>query len=141
MPKDFKRVVTKCTLEKPLGTINFSMKNDDDDNVLDGLLSLSFSFSFKSIVQVLVKKSFALDIDLVVVVSKSSQEKLSYPWMSAADNSPSQNPKSDIVMEISLSKTTSGKTAAVLNSSASFHVLKLENILEGFSAFILSLFA
>ncbi|KAG9291306.1 hypothetical protein G9A89_021808 [Geosiphon pyriformis] len=76
--KDLKRVVTKHTLRKPLGTINFDLENDDDDDILDGSLSFPLSFSFKHIVQVLVRKSFALDIDLEVVANKSSQEKLAY---------------------------------------------------------------
>ncbi|KAG9295283.1 hypothetical protein G9A89_021214 [Geosiphon pyriformis] len=58
-PKDPKRIITKRTLGKPLGTINFDMENDDDNDILDG-------------------KSFALDIDLGVVVGKSSQKKLAY---------------------------------------------------------------
>ncbi|KAG9290652.1 hypothetical protein G9A89_011615 [Geosiphon pyriformis] len=59
MPKSPKRVVIKCVFGKPLGTINFGMENDDDNNILNG-------------------KSFALNIDFMVVAGKSSQEKLAY---------------------------------------------------------------
>ncbi|KAG9290775.1 hypothetical protein G9A89_011738 [Geosiphon pyriformis] len=78
MPKGPKKIVTKHTLGKPLGTINFSMENDNDDNILDGSLSLLPSLSLKHTVHVSVRKSFALDIDLGVVADKSSQEKLAY---------------------------------------------------------------
>ncbi|KAG9299577.1 hypothetical protein G9A89_020748 [Geosiphon pyriformis] len=83
-PKGPKRIVTKCTLGKPLGTINFGMENDDDNNILDGLLSLPPSLSFKHMVQVSVRKSFALDINLGVVTDKLSQEKLAYTIMTVA---------------------------------------------------------
>ncbi|KAG9304826.1 hypothetical protein G9A89_016856 [Geosiphon pyriformis] len=78
MPKDPKRIVTKCTLGKPLGTINFGIKNDNNDDILDGSLSLPPSLSLKHTVQVSVRKFFALDIDLRVVTGKLSQEKLAY---------------------------------------------------------------
>ncbi|KAG9301945.1 hypothetical protein G9A89_020989 [Geosiphon pyriformis] len=78
MPKSPKRIVTKHTLGKFFGTINFGMENNDDDNILDGLLSLSSSLSLKHMVQVSVRKSFALDINLGMVADKSSQEKLAY---------------------------------------------------------------
>ncbi|KAG9302859.1 hypothetical protein G9A89_022275 [Geosiphon pyriformis] len=69
------QVVIKHILGKPLGTINFDMKNDD---ILDGSISLPPLFSLKHTVQVLVRKSFALNINLGVVADKSSQEKLAY---------------------------------------------------------------
>ncbi|KAG9294057.1 hypothetical protein G9A89_004925 [Geosiphon pyriformis] len=78
MSKGPKRIVTKHTLGKPLGTINFGMENDDDDDILDGSFSLPSFLSLKHMVQVSVRKSFALDIDLRVVAGKSSQEKLAY---------------------------------------------------------------
>ncbi|KAG9285026.1 hypothetical protein G9A89_009836 [Geosiphon pyriformis] len=52
MPKGPKKIVTKCILGKPLGTINFSMENDDDDDILDGLLTLPPPFSLRHMVQV-----------------------------------------------------------------------------------------
>ncbi|KAG9306715.1 hypothetical protein G9A89_004262 [Geosiphon pyriformis] len=76
MPKGLKRVVTKHTFGKFLGTIDFSMKNDDNNNVLDGLFS--FFLSLKHVVQILVRKFFALNIDLVVVAGNFSQKKLAY---------------------------------------------------------------
>ncbi|KAG9300033.1 hypothetical protein G9A89_018310 [Geosiphon pyriformis] len=54
---------------------------------------------------------------------------------------PSQNQREDIVMEMGSSEATSGKTAAVLGSNASPKVVKLENMLEGFSALVISLLA
>ncbi|KAG9285609.1 hypothetical protein G9A89_009249 [Geosiphon pyriformis] len=53
-PKGPKRIVIKHTLEKPLGTINFSMENDDDDNILDGLLSFLSPLSLKYMVQAMM---------------------------------------------------------------------------------------
>ncbi|KAG9286033.1 hypothetical protein G9A89_022710 [Geosiphon pyriformis] len=47
----------------------------------------------------------------------------------------------DIVMEVGLGKATSGKTAAVSGSNASPEVVKLENMLEGLSALVMSLLA
>ncbi|KAG9302508.1 hypothetical protein G9A89_007212 [Geosiphon pyriformis] len=78
MPKSPKKIVTKCTLGKFLSTINFDMENDDDNDILDGSLFLSLPFSFKHMVQVSVRKSFALNIDLGVVAGKLSQKKLAY---------------------------------------------------------------
>ncbi|KAG9302894.1 hypothetical protein G9A89_022310 [Geosiphon pyriformis] len=54
---------------------------------------------------------------------------------------PSGNLESDIVMEVGLNKTTSGKAATVLNLSVSPHMIKLENMLKGLSASVLSLSA
>ncbi|KAG9286735.1 hypothetical protein G9A89_012285 [Geosiphon pyriformis] len=78
MPKDSKRIVIKYTLGKLLGTINFSMENNDDDDILNGSLSLPPLLFLKHMMQVSVRKSFALDIDLGVVAGKLSQEKLAY---------------------------------------------------------------
>ncbi|KAG9304023.1 hypothetical protein G9A89_005933 [Geosiphon pyriformis] len=73
MPKSPKRIVTKHTLEKPLGTINFGMENDDDDDILDGSLFLPPPFSLKHMVQISVRKSFALDINLEVAFFTSDE--------------------------------------------------------------------
>ncbi|KAG9299716.1 hypothetical protein G9A89_013076 [Geosiphon pyriformis] len=70
--KGSKKIVIKHTLKKPLGTINFSMENNNDDDILDGSLSLSPPLFLKHTVQVSIRKFFALDIDLGVVASKSS---------------------------------------------------------------------
>ncbi|KAG9291577.1 hypothetical protein G9A89_021996 [Geosiphon pyriformis] len=73
MPKG-PSIKTKKTLDKPLGKINFSSLNVDDDVLLD--VPLEFSSSLKNLVLVSVRKFFALDIRLDKVVEKSSQEKL-----------------------------------------------------------------
>ncbi|KAG9302893.1 hypothetical protein G9A89_022309 [Geosiphon pyriformis] len=78
MPKGPKKVVTKCILGKPFGTINFDMENNDDDDILDGSIPFSPSLPLKHMVQVSVRKFFALDIDLGIVAGKSSQKKLAY---------------------------------------------------------------
>ncbi|KAG9301260.1 hypothetical protein G9A89_012643 [Geosiphon pyriformis] len=52
---------------------------------------------------------------------------------------PLQNQGEDIVMGMGLGDATSDKTAAVLSSTASPEVVKLENMLEGFSALIMCL--
>ncbi|KAG9289464.1 hypothetical protein G9A89_008025 [Geosiphon pyriformis] len=57
---------------------------DYDDDVLDGSFYLPPPLPIKPSVQVPVCKSFALDIDLVAVVEKSSQEKLNFAMMAAA---------------------------------------------------------
>ncbi|KAG9290569.1 hypothetical protein G9A89_020939 [Geosiphon pyriformis] len=71
------RVKTKKVLEKPLGVIDYGTVNTDND-VLDNSFLLLPPLLVKLFVQVPVRKSFALDIDLVVVAGKSSQEKLSF---------------------------------------------------------------
>ncbi|KAG9304398.1 hypothetical protein G9A89_019960 [Geosiphon pyriformis] len=71
-PKGSKKIVTKHTLGKLLDTINFDIENDNDDDILDELLSLLPPFSLKHTVQISVRKFFALDIDLEVVADKSS---------------------------------------------------------------------
>ncbi|KAG9288827.1 hypothetical protein G9A89_001151 [Geosiphon pyriformis] len=68
------KVKTKKTLGKPLGKIDF-LKGSDDDGVLSDAL-LELSPPMKNLVNVLVRKSFALDIGLDKVAGKSSQEKL-----------------------------------------------------------------
>ncbi|KAG9290986.1 hypothetical protein G9A89_004289 [Geosiphon pyriformis] len=56
---------------------------------------------------------------------------------------PSQNQEKDIMMGVGLSKTTSDRTAtaSVRDSFASLYVAKLENMLEGLAALVLSLSA
>ncbi|KAG9286905.1 hypothetical protein G9A89_012455 [Geosiphon pyriformis] len=71
---------------KELGSGNADMtskglkrtKCDDNDDVLDELLLLLPPLSLKPVVQILVRKFFALDINLVAVVGKFSQEKLNF---------------------------------------------------------------
>ncbi|KAG9294785.1 hypothetical protein G9A89_000148 [Geosiphon pyriformis] len=52
-----------------------------------------------------------------------------------------QNQGEDIVMGVGLSNATSNKTAAVLGSTASSEIVKLENMLEGLFALVMSLSA
>ncbi|KAG9290645.1 hypothetical protein G9A89_011608 [Geosiphon pyriformis] len=73
MPMSLK-IKTKKTLGKPLGKIDFSKDGNDDDVLSDTPLELSPSM--KNLVNVPVKKSFALDIGLNKVAGKSSQKKL-----------------------------------------------------------------
>ncbi|KAG9307264.1 hypothetical protein G9A89_017092 [Geosiphon pyriformis] len=54
---------------------------------------------------------------------------------------PSQNQGEDIVMGVGLGDATSDKTAAVSGSTASPKIVKLENMLEGLSALVMSLSA
>ncbi|KAG9289774.1 hypothetical protein G9A89_015354 [Geosiphon pyriformis] len=67
------KIKTKKVLGKPLGKINF-----DDGDFLDESALLPPPLLFKFLVQVSVYKSFALNIDLVAIVEKSSQEKLNF---------------------------------------------------------------
>ncbi|KAG9301356.1 hypothetical protein G9A89_018028 [Geosiphon pyriformis] len=53
--------------------------------------------------------------------------------------SPSQNQGENIVMEVDSGDATSDKTAAVLGSTASSEVVKLENMLKSLSALVMSL--
>ncbi|KAG9284716.1 hypothetical protein G9A89_002601 [Geosiphon pyriformis] len=76
MPKSL-HVKTKKVLEKPLGVIDYGTVNTDDD-VLDDFFLLSPPLPIKLSMQVPVRKFFALNIDLVTVIGKSSQEKLSF---------------------------------------------------------------
>ncbi|KAG9286980.1 hypothetical protein G9A89_001218 [Geosiphon pyriformis] len=73
MPTSLK-IKTKKALDKPLEKIDFS-KNGSDDGVLSDA-PLELPPSVRNLVNVLVKKSFALDIGLDKVAGKSSQEKL-----------------------------------------------------------------
>ncbi|KAG9286189.1 hypothetical protein G9A89_014175 [Geosiphon pyriformis] len=68
------KVKTKKALGKPLEKIDFSKSSDDNDVFLDA--SLELLPPMKNLVNVLVRKSFALDIGLDKVAGKSSQEKL-----------------------------------------------------------------
>ncbi|KAG9299298.1 hypothetical protein G9A89_013946 [Geosiphon pyriformis] len=65
---------TKMALGKPLGKINFSNLNVDDNILLDAPLELLPPL--KNLVPVSVKKFFALDIGLNKVVGKFFQKKL-----------------------------------------------------------------
>ncbi|KAG9298084.1 hypothetical protein G9A89_018167 [Geosiphon pyriformis] len=71
------RVKTKKVLRKPLDVIDYDTVNAEDD-VLDDFLLLPPPFPVKPSVQVPVCKFFALDIDLVAVAGKSSQEKVNF---------------------------------------------------------------
>ncbi|KAG9295443.1 hypothetical protein G9A89_013472 [Geosiphon pyriformis] len=82
MPKSL-RVKTKKVLGKPLSMIDYGTVNIDDD-VLDGFFLLPPLLPIKLFIQVPVCKSFALDIDLMAVAEKSSQEKLNFAMMAAA---------------------------------------------------------
>ncbi|KAG9284929.1 hypothetical protein G9A89_006307 [Geosiphon pyriformis] len=73
MPKE-PDIKTKKALSKPLGKINFSINNIDDNVFLDA--SLELSPLLKNLVFVSVRKSFTLDIGLDKVVENFSQEKL-----------------------------------------------------------------
>ncbi|KAG9299238.1 hypothetical protein G9A89_013886 [Geosiphon pyriformis] len=67
------KILIKKVLKKPLGKINFL--NDNNDNILlDKFVVLSPLL--KNLVNVFVKKSYALNINLNNVVGKSTQEKL-----------------------------------------------------------------
>ncbi|KAG9288125.1 hypothetical protein G9A89_017720 [Geosiphon pyriformis] len=68
------KIKTKKALGKPLGKINFSFSDIDDDVLLDALLELPPPL--KNLVNISVYKSFTLDIELNKMVGKSSQEKL-----------------------------------------------------------------
>ncbi|KAG9303874.1 hypothetical protein G9A89_005784 [Geosiphon pyriformis] len=76
MPKSL-HVKTKKVLRKPLGVIDYGTVNTDND-VLDNSFLLLPPLPIKSSVQMPVRKFFALDIDLVAIAGKSSQEKLSF---------------------------------------------------------------
>ncbi|KAG9304673.1 hypothetical protein G9A89_021453 [Geosiphon pyriformis] len=77
-PKGPKRIVTKRVLGKPLSTIDFGRKSNDDDDVLDNSILLLPPLLLKPSIQISVCKSFALNIDLVAVSGKSSQKKLHF---------------------------------------------------------------
>ncbi|KAG9296529.1 hypothetical protein G9A89_015121 [Geosiphon pyriformis] len=63
------------TLNKPLGIINYAAGSGDDD-VLNESALFPPPLPIKPSVQISVHKSFALDIDLISIAGKSSQEKL-----------------------------------------------------------------
>ncbi|KAG9306195.1 hypothetical protein G9A89_016099 [Geosiphon pyriformis] len=71
-PKSSK-IQTKRALSKPLRKIDF-LSNDSNNIFLDN--PVVFSPSLKNLVNILVQKSFAMNIKLDKVVKKSSQEKL-----------------------------------------------------------------
>ncbi|KAG9284050.1 hypothetical protein G9A89_022824 [Geosiphon pyriformis] len=70
-------IKTKKVLGKPLGIIDYGTVNTDDD-VLDDFFFFLSLLPIKLTIQVPVRKSFALDIDLVAITGKSFQEKLSF---------------------------------------------------------------
>ncbi|KAG9291058.1 hypothetical protein G9A89_012930 [Geosiphon pyriformis] len=70
-------VKTKKMLGKLLDVINYDTVDVEDDMLDDSLLLPPF-FPVKPSIQVPVRKSFTLDIDLVAVVGKSSQEKINF---------------------------------------------------------------
>ncbi|KAG9300604.1 hypothetical protein G9A89_005204 [Geosiphon pyriformis] len=70
-PKSSK-IQTKKALSKPLGKINF-LDDNGDDILLDK--SVVLPFPLKNLVNVSVRKSFALNIGLNKVAGKFSQEK------------------------------------------------------------------
>ncbi|KAG9303953.1 hypothetical protein G9A89_005863 [Geosiphon pyriformis] len=73
MPKGL-WVTTRKALGKPLGKIDFLDDNDNNDVLLDAPLVLLPPL--KNLVNVSVRKSFALDLDLKAVEGNSAQEKL-----------------------------------------------------------------
>ncbi|KAG9305253.1 hypothetical protein G9A89_001515 [Geosiphon pyriformis] len=76
MPKSL-CVKTKKILRKPLGVIDYGTVNAEDD-VLDSSFLFPPLLPIKLSIQVSVRKFFALDINLVAVAGKSSQEKLNF---------------------------------------------------------------
>ncbi|KAG9293315.1 hypothetical protein G9A89_007561 [Geosiphon pyriformis] len=68
------KVKTKKTLGKPLGKIDFSLSDNDNNVFLDAPLELPLSL--KNLVNISVHKSFTLDIGLNKMVEKSFQKKL-----------------------------------------------------------------
>ncbi|KAG9289845.1 hypothetical protein G9A89_015425 [Geosiphon pyriformis] len=70
-------IKTKKVLEKPLGVIDYDTVNAEND-VLNNFFLLSLPLLIKPFIQVSVRKSFILDINLVAIAGKSSQEKLSF---------------------------------------------------------------
>ncbi|KAG9304667.1 hypothetical protein G9A89_021447 [Geosiphon pyriformis] len=76
MPKSL-HIKTKKVLEKPLSVIDYGTVNMND-NVLDDFFLLPPPLPVKPSIQVFVYKSFALDIDFVVVAGKFSQEKVNF---------------------------------------------------------------
>ncbi|KAG9303567.1 hypothetical protein G9A89_018463 [Geosiphon pyriformis] len=71
------KIKTKKVLDKSLGKINFEDGFNDSD-FLDKSALLLFLLPLKPLVQVSVRKSFALDINLVAVAGKFSQKKLNF---------------------------------------------------------------
>ncbi|KAG9304591.1 hypothetical protein G9A89_020155, partial [Geosiphon pyriformis] len=68
------KVKTKKTLGKPLGKINFSLNDNENNILLDA--SLELPPPLKNLVNISVYKSFTLNIGLNKVVGKSFQKKL-----------------------------------------------------------------
>ncbi|KAG9284124.1 hypothetical protein G9A89_022898 [Geosiphon pyriformis] len=68
------KIRTTKMLSKPLGKINFLLNDNDNDVLLDTLLELPPSV--KNLVNISVRKSFALNIGLDKITEKLSQKKL-----------------------------------------------------------------
>ncbi|KAG9291915.1 hypothetical protein G9A89_004853 [Geosiphon pyriformis] len=68
------RLTTRKALGKPLGKIDFLNDNNNNDVFLNA--SLVLPLPLKNLVNVLVRKSFALNLDLKVVERNSAQKKL-----------------------------------------------------------------
>ncbi|KAG9293049.1 hypothetical protein G9A89_016411 [Geosiphon pyriformis] len=68
------RMTTRKALGKPLGKIDFLDDDDNNDILLDAPLVLLLPL--KNLVNVFVRKSFALDLDLKAVERNLAQEKL-----------------------------------------------------------------
>ncbi|KAG9306559.1 hypothetical protein G9A89_004756 [Geosiphon pyriformis] len=88
--------------------------------------------SFVSLVEQIGELAKRLD-SFVPAVSQSS------PGCQLPVTLPSQNQGEDIVIGVGLDNVTSDKTAAITDSTASPEVVKLENMLEGLSALVMSL--
>ncbi|KAG9293633.1 hypothetical protein G9A89_018970 [Geosiphon pyriformis] len=100
-----------------------------------------------SVVDDLKKHLVNIESSLISLVGQIGElaKKLDSLVLALSVTFPSQNQGEDIVMEVGSGKTISDETATVTaivkDSSASSHVAKLENMLEGLAASVLSLSA
>ncbi|KAG9303976.1 hypothetical protein G9A89_005886 [Geosiphon pyriformis] len=107
---------------KPLPTVSGELE-DCLKNIESSLVSLAKQIS-----------ELAKRLDLfVLAVSQPS------PGCQLPVTPLSQNQEEDIVMGVNSDDATSDKTAAITGSTASSEVVKLENMLEGLSALVISL--
>ncbi|KAG9306190.1 hypothetical protein G9A89_016094 [Geosiphon pyriformis] len=90
--------------------------------------------SLASLMEQIGKLAKRLDLFMLAVSQPS-------PGCQLSVTPPSQNQVGDVVMEKVLGEATSGETATTLDSFASPEVKRLENILEGLFALVLSLTA
>ncbi|KAG9286454.1 hypothetical protein G9A89_014620 [Geosiphon pyriformis] len=88
----------------------------------------------------LEKRLVSIESNLVSLAGQIGELAKS-PGCQLPVTSPSQNQEENIVMGVGSSDVTSDKTAAILGSTASSEVVKLENMLEGLSASVISLSA